>query len=59
MKKLFCNLCKKEIKRGKEKIFELNILRKGCLFDEKTSEYDICEDCVIELKKLMGGKCNG
>lgn len=58
MERIFCDLCKKEIKINKEKLFELCILRKGGLFDEKTSEYDICEDCVIELKKLMEGKEN-
>ena len=58
MEKIYCDLCKKEIKIKKEKIFELDIIRKGCLYDEKTSEYDICEECVIELKKLMDGKEN-
>lgn len=57
--KVICDLCKREINSVKEREFCLEIKQKQLIQNLpfcKTIQYDLCSDCVKELKDLMQKK---
>lgn len=59
MKKVICDLCKREINLVKEREFCLEIKQKQLIHNLpfcKPIQYDLCKDCVKELKDLMQKK---
>lgn len=54
--KIICDLCKREINLGKEREFYLEIKQKQLISNlpfAKPIQYDLCKDCVKEVKELM------
>ena len=55
-RRCYCDRCKKEIKRHFNVFIQRMLMYDGIDWDSKTEEYELCKDCLIDLKKWVKGE---